>query len=65
MTSDLRYQALVSARSREEAIDIASEALPAGKQITRVEAEDVADREGKDSWLVTVWFAGGFRSGPG
>jgi hypothetical protein len=65
MAQDLRYQALVSAKTREEAIDIASEAVPAGKSITRVHAENVADREGEDSWLVTLWFAGGMRDGPG
>lgn len=56
MPHDLRYEALVSAKSREEAIDIAAEALPENKQISRVEAQDVADREGPDSWLVTLWF---------
>jgi hypothetical protein len=64
MTSELRYQALVSAKTREEAIEIASEAIPAGKPITRVSAENVADREGEDSWLVTLWFTGGMRGGP-
>lgn len=65
MTQDVRYQALVSARTREEAIAIAAEALPEGRQITRVEALDVADQEGQDSWLVTLWFAGPFGRGPG
>jgi hypothetical protein len=65
MTHDLRYQALVSARTREEAIDIASEALPRGRQIVRAQAEDVAESEGKDSWLVTLWFDGSFGHGPG
>jgi hypothetical protein len=64
MNEQLRYQALVSAKTREEAIEIASEAIPAGKTITRVSAENVADREGEDSWLVTLWFAGGMRGGP-
>lgn len=64
MTEQLRYQALVSAKTREEAIEIASEAIPDGKTITRVSAENVADREGADSWLVTLWFAGGMRGGP-
>lgn len=57
MSHDLRYEALVSAKTREEAIEIASEAIPENKQITRAEAIDVAEREGKDSWLVTLWFA--------
>ena len=56
MSHDLRYEVLVSAGSREEAIAIAAEALPENKQITRAEAVDVAEREGKDSWLVTLWF---------
>lgn len=56
MPHDLRYEVLVSAKSREEAIEIASEAIPENKQITRAEAIDVAEREGKDSWLVTLWF---------
>jgi hypothetical protein len=64
MTEQLRYQALVSAKTRDEAIEIASEAIPEGKTITRVSAENVADREGEDSWLVTLWFAGGMRGGP-
>ncbi|MET0285787.1 MAG: hypothetical protein ABW352_15005 [Polyangiales bacterium] len=54
----------MSAKTREEAIEIASEAIPAGKTIERVSAENVADREGEDSWLVTLWFAGGMRGGP-
>jgi hypothetical protein len=57
MAHDLRYQALVSARTRDEAIEIASEALPRGATLKRAEAEDVAEREGKDSWYVTLWFA--------
>jgi len=62
MRDELRYQALVSARTREEAIEIASEAMSPEKQIVRVEAEDVSAREGPDSWQVTLWFTGG-RSG--
>jgi hypothetical protein len=65
MTHDLRYQALVSARTSDEAIEIAAEALPNGRKIVRAEAEDVAQREGKDSWLVTLWFDGTFGRGPG
>ncbi|HEY6881299.1 MAG TPA: hypothetical protein VI299_24905 [Polyangiales bacterium] len=64
MPEQLRYQALVSAKTREEAIEIASEAIPADKTIVRVSAENVADREGDDSWLVTLWFTGGMRRGP-
>jgi hypothetical protein len=57
MAHDLRYEALVSARTREEAIEIAAEALPARTKVTRAEARDVADEEGQDSWLVSLWFA--------
>jgi len=57
MAHDLRYEALVSAKTREEAIEIAAEALPPNRQLTRVEAIDVAEREGADSWLVTLWFS--------
>jgi hypothetical protein len=62
MRDELKYQALVSARTREEAIAIASEAMSPEKQIVRVEAEDVSAAEGPDSWQVTLWFTGG-RSG--
>ena len=64
MPDNLRYQVLVSAKSAEEAIEIASEAIPDDTPITRVHAENVADREGVDSWLVTLWFAGGHAAGP-
>ena len=57
MVHDVRYEALVSARTRDEAIEIASEATPRGKRIARAEARDVAATEGEDSWLVTLWFA--------
>jgi hypothetical protein len=60
-----RYDSLVSASSRDEAIEIASEALPRGKQAARVEAVDVSAREGPDSWLVTIWFEGDFGRGIG
>jgi len=60
---EYRYDMLVSAASRGEAIAIASEALPAGKRATRVLATDVAEHEGKDSWAVTVYFPGPFGRG--
>lgn len=62
MTEELRYQVLVSAKTSDEAIEIASEAIPPSKPITRVHAENVANVEGADSWLVTLWFAGGMRA---
>lgn len=61
MQEDLKYQALVSARTREEAIEIASEAMSPEKQVVQVEAEDVSAEEGPDSWRVTLWFTGGRR----
>jgi hypothetical protein len=61
MSEDLKYQALVSARTREEAIEIASEAMSPEKKVVRVEAEDVSAEEGPDSWRVTLWFTGGRR----
>jgi hypothetical protein len=60
LNHDLRYDALVSARSRTAAIEIAAEALPAGMQIVHVEAMDVAEQEGRDSWHVAIWFSGRF-----
>jgi hypothetical protein len=60
---DLKYQALVSARSAEEAVEIAAEALSPEQQVVRSEAEDVSAREGKDSYLVTLWYTGGRRGG--
>jgi len=50
---------LISASSRETAIAIAAEALPAGCAIQSVEASNVAAREGSDSWQVSVWFLRG------
>jgi hypothetical protein len=61
---DKRYDALVSARSKQAAVEIAAEALPAGCSIVYVEASDVALREGKDSWHVAIWFAGQFGRAP-
>ena len=61
MQEDLKYQALVSARTREEAIEIASEAISPDKQVVQVEAEDVSAEDGPDSWRVTLWFEGGRR----
>ncbi len=52
-----RYDALVSARPRRAAVEIAEEALPEGARAVYVEAEDVALHEGRDSWHVSIWFA--------
>lgn len=61
---ELRYDSLVSASSRAEAVAIAAEALPAGCWMVYVEATDVAAREGRDSWHVAIWFAGRFGREP-
>jgi hypothetical protein len=61
MREDLKYQALISARTREEAQEIAEEALSPDKRVVRVEIEDVSADEGPDSWRVTLWFTGGRR----
>jgi hypothetical protein len=61
MREDLKYQALISARTREEAQEIAEEAISPDKRVVRVEVEDVSAEEGPDSWRVTLWFTGGRR----
>jgi uncharacterized protein related to proFAR isomerase len=61
MQEDLKYQALVSAATREEAVEIVSEAMSPEKQVLCVEAEDVSAEEGPNSWRVTLWFTGGRR----
>lgn len=61
MDEDRKYQALVSAKTREEAIEIASEAMSPDKTVVRTLAEDVSAEEGPDSWRVTLWFEGGRR----
>jgi hypothetical protein len=54
-----KYEVLVSAKTRAEAIAIASEAIPAHKPIVSADARDVSAEEGADSWLATVVFEGG------
>lgn len=54
---DKRFDALVSATSRREAVAIAAEAMPAECTMVYVEVADVALHEGKDSWQVAIWFA--------
>jgi hypothetical protein len=61
MREDLKYQALISARTREEAQEIAEEAISPDKRVVRVEIEDVSAEEGPDSWRVTLWFTVGRR----
>lgn len=60
MSDEHRYEALVSAGSKAEALAIAVEGLPQGAHITLREAQDVSDLEGKDSWRVSIWFEGRF-----
>jgi hypothetical protein len=50
------YEHLVSARSAEEAIEIASEACPKGAKITESKAIDAAAECGPHSWLVRIKF---------
>ena len=59
MSRELKYESLVSAKTREEAIDIALEALPRGRTFVRAEVEDVSAVEGPDSYHVTIVFSGG------
>lgn len=56
------YESVVSARSPEEAIEIAIEALPKGSVLRTTDVADVASEHGKNSWQVTVKFA---RAEPG
>jgi hypothetical protein len=65
MLHEHKYEALVSARSREEAIELAAEGLGPDQRIVRSEAEDVSAHEGPDSYHVTLWFVGGGRRGDG
>jgi hypothetical protein len=65
MSKEHRYEVLVSARSREEAIEIAAEGLGPDQRMVRGEALDVSAREGPNSFQVTLWFVGGPRgAGP-
>jgi hypothetical protein len=61
MREALKYQALISARTREEAQAIAEEAISPDKRVVQVEIEDVSAEQGPDSWRVTLWFTGGRR----
>ena len=50
------YESLVSAKSAEEAIEIAAEAMPKGAEIASSRAIDAAAECGAHSWLVTIKF---------
>ena len=65
MNDEHTYEALVSASSRGEAIEIASEGLGPNRRVVRVEVSDVSETEGADSYRVTLWFVGGGRRGEG
>ncbi len=65
MSHEHRYEALVSARSSEEAIEIAAEGLGPDQLLVRSEALDVSATEGPDSYHVTLWFSGPSRRGAG
>lgn len=65
MARQHKYEVLVSAKTRAEAIAIASEAIPPHKPIVRSEARDVSAEEGPDTWLTTVVFEGGGDEGEG
>lgn len=58
MSHEHRYEALVSASSSEEAIEIAAEGLGPNQVVVRSEARDVSATEGPDSYHVTLWFSG-------
>lgn len=59
MSREMKYESLVSASTRDEAIEIALEALPRGRHVVRTEAEDVSAEEGPNSFRVTVVYGGG------
>ena len=59
MTSrNTRYEALVSADSADEAIAIASEALPKYAVLATSEAWDVSAEHGPNSWMVRLGYQG-------
>lgn len=51
------YDCVVSAESREDAVEIALEALPKGCVLRDTNVRDVSSEHGKNSWQVTVKFA--------
>lgn len=51
------YDCVVSAETREDAVEIALEALPKGCVLRDTNVTDVSSEHGKNSWLVTVKFA--------
>lgn len=59
------YEVVVSAKTGEEAIEVASEAIPPHRKIMHADAVDVSSEEGSDSYRVSIWFAGGGDEGEG
>lgn len=59
MGEERKYRALVSATSRDEAIEIATEAMSERTHVLRAEVVDASTQEGPNSWWVTLWFTGG------
>jgi hypothetical protein len=58
------YEVLVSAKTSDEAIEIASEAIPPHRKIVRSEAADASAEEGPNSFRVSIWFEGSGDEGP-
>ncbi len=54
--ADNRYDALVHAETREEAIAIAAEATPKGRRVVASTAVDVSAEHGPETWRVTLEF---------
>ena len=52
----MEYEALISAKTREEAVEIAKEAMGQQRLVVRAEAIDVSHTEGADTWRVTLFF---------
>jgi hypothetical protein len=54
-----RYEVLVSADSAEQAIEIASEALPKHSVLAKSEAVDASAEHGPNSWQVSLTYRQG------
>ncbi|MGB1013630.1 MAG: hypothetical protein ACPG4T_05815 [Nannocystaceae bacterium] len=57
MRRQTKYDALVSADSPEEALEIAAEATPRGCSILASEVRDVSAEHGPGTWLVSLQFS--------
>lgn len=65
LSDDRRYTALVSAKTADEALAIASEALGPDQPILKTQVDDVSASEGADSFRVVIWYGPGKRRGEG